>query len=72
MFGAKLTRNEIEEVGIPDTPEYIPYADEDQNKVRFPDLDNEVAPEVGDDYMHASVMILCGSQMMHGTNRSRW
>ncbi len=28
-LGGKLTCTELKEVGIPDTPEYIPYADED-------------------------------------------
>ncbi len=34
---------------------------------KIPDLDEEVAPEVGDKYVHVSVMLPCGSQMMHGT-----
>ncbi len=33
----------------------------------FPDLDDEVTPEVGDEYMHALVMLQQGSGMMHGT-----
>ncbi len=63
-LGAKLTRAELEEVGIPDTPEYLPYSDEDQNETTFPDLDEEVTPEVGDKYVHASMMLPHGSQMM--------
>ncbi len=31
-LGAKLIHAKLEEVGIPDTPEYIPYADNDQNQ----------------------------------------
>ncbi len=52
-LGAKLTWAELEEVGIPDTPEYLPYSDEDQNKTTFPDLDEEGTPEVGDEYVRA-------------------
>ncbi len=48
-------------------PEYILYDDKDQNKLTFPDLDEEITPEVGDEYLHASVILPCGSQMMHGT-----
>ncbi len=66
-LGAKLTHAELEEVGIPNTPEYLPYSDEDQNETMFPDLDEEVTPEAGDKYLHASVMLLRGSQLMHGT-----
>ncbi len=66
-LGAKLTHAELEEFGIPDTLEYIPYSGEDQNKKTFPDLDEEITPEVGNDYMHALVMLLCGNQLMHGT-----
>ncbi len=33
----------------------------------FPDLDEEVTPEVGDKYVHASVMLCHGIQMMHDT-----
>ncbi len=36
----------------------------------FPDLDEEVTPEAGDEYVHASVMLLCGSQMMQGTAKA--
>ncbi len=70
-LGDKLTRSELEEVGIPNTPEYLRYADEDQNKMTFPDLDEEVTPEAGDEYVHASVMLPRGSQMMHGTVKAR-
>ncbi len=70
-LGDKLTRTELEEVGIPDTPEYLPYADEDQNDMTFADLDEEVTPEAGDEYVHASVMLRRGNQMMHGTVKAR-
>ncbi len=66
-LGAKLTWAELEEVGIPDTPEYLPYFDEDQNETTFPDLDEEVTPEVGDEYVHTSIMLPCGSQLVCGT-----
>ncbi len=46
-LGKKLTRDKLEEVGIPDTPVYLPYADEDQNESTFPDLDEEVTPRLG-------------------------
>ncbi len=69
FLGDNLTRAEFEEVGIPDTPEYLPYADEDQNEKTFPDLDEEVTPEAGDEYVQALVMLPCGSQMMRGTVR---
>ncbi len=32
-FGAKLTHGALKEVGIPDTPKYLLYIDEYQNKV---------------------------------------
>ncbi len=70
-LGAKLTQAELEEVSIPDTPEYLPYSDEDQNETTFPDLDEEVTPEVGDEYVHASIMLPRGSQMMRGTIKAR-
>ncbi len=44
-LGAKLPRAKLEEVGIPDTPDYVPYADEGQNEMTFQDLDEEVTPE---------------------------
>ncbi len=66
-LGATLTHAELEEVGIPNTPKYIPYSDDDQNEKTFPDLDEEITPEVGDEYVHASVMLLHGSQLMCGT-----
>ncbi len=47
-LGSKLTRAKLEEVGIPNTLKYLPYSDEDQNESTFPDLDEEVTPEVGD------------------------
>ncbi len=51
-------------------PEYILYTDEDQNERTFPDLDEEGTPKVGDEYMHASVMLPHGSQMMHSIIRA--
>ncbi len=33
------------------------YADEDQNKMTFPDLDKEITLEASDEYLHASVML---------------
>ncbi len=70
-LGAKLTHAKIEEVGIPDTPEYLSYSDDDQNETTFPDLDEEVMPEVGDECVHASVMLLHGRQLMCGTMKAR-
>ncbi len=66
-LGTKLTHAKLEEVGIPDTPDYLPYSDGDQNKTMFPDLDEEVMPEVGNKYKQSSVMLPCGSQLMCGT-----
>ncbi len=40
-LGAKCTHAKLEEVGIPDTPEYVLYSDEDSNEKMFPDLDEE-------------------------------
>ncbi len=65
-FGAKLTHNVFEEVGIPDMPEYVPYADEDQNKMAFFDLDKEITPEAGNKYVQTFVMHSYG-WMMCGT-----
>ncbi len=48
--GVKLTHAKLEEVNKPDTLEYVLYADEDQNKMMLPDLDEEITPEVGDEY----------------------
>ncbi len=47
-LGTKPTCAKLDEVGIPDTLECLPYSDEDQNESTFPDLDEEVTPEVGD------------------------
>ncbi len=66
-LGAKLTCAKLAEVCIPDTPENLLYSDDDQNKTMFPDLEEEVTPEVGDEYLHASIMIPHGSQLMCGT-----
>ena len=33
----------------------------------FPHLDEEIMPEAGDEYIHTSVMLPRGSQMMQGT-----
>ncbi len=72
-LGAKLTHAEVEEVSIPDTPDYLSYSDEDQSETMFPDLDEEVTPEVGDEYVHASVMLPRGSQLMRGTVKAcKW
>ncbi len=70
-LGDKLTHAKLEEVGIPDTPKYLPHADEDQNKMTFPDLDEEVTCEAGDEYVHTLVILPCGSQMMRGTVKAR-
>ncbi len=35
-FGARLTHAKLDEVGIPDTPDYLSYAYKDQNEVSFP------------------------------------
>ncbi len=51
-----MTHAKLEEVGILDTLEYLPYSDEDQNETTFPVLDEEVTPEVGDEYVHALVI----------------
>ncbi len=56
-LGEKLTRAKLEEVSIPDTSEYVPYVDEDQNERTFPDLDEEVTPVKGDEYVHVLVML---------------
>lgn len=56
-LGAKLTQDEFEEVGTPDTPEYLSSVDKDQKRITFPHLDEEIAPEVGDEYILVSVMI---------------
>ncbi len=37
----------------------------------FPNLDEEVTPEVGDEYVHASVMLPNGSGMMRGTVKAQ-
>ncbi len=66
-LGTKLTHAKLEEVGIPNTPEYIPYSDDNQNETMFPDLDEEITSEVGNEYVHALVMLLHGNQLMHGT-----
>ncbi len=73
QLGAKLTCAKLEDVGIPDTLEYLPYSDGDQNETAFPDLDEEVTPEVGYEYVHALVMLPHGSQLMHGTVKAhKW
>ena len=58
-LGAKFTHAKLEEVGIPETPEYVQYSDEDHNKTTFPDLDEEIMPELGDEYVHVSIMLPC-------------
>ncbi len=70
-LGEKLKCAELKEVGIPNTLEYLLYSDKDQNETIFPDLDEEVTPEVGDEYVHALVMLPCGSQLIHGTMKAR-
>ncbi len=42
LLGAKLKHAEFDEVGIPDTLDYVPYTDKDQNKVTFPNLDEGI------------------------------
>ncbi len=63
-LGAKFTWAQLEEVSIPNTLENIPYADKNQNESMFPDLDKEIMPEVGDEYINTLVMLLHESQMM--------
>ncbi len=67
---ARLTRAKLKKVRIPDTQEYALYADDDQNETMFPYLDKEVTPDVSDEYVHVSVMLPCGSQMIHSTVRA--
>ncbi len=45
----------------------MPYAVDDQNELAFPDLDEEITPDVGNEYVHTAVMLPCGSQMMCST-----
>ncbi len=52
-LGAKLTNAKLEEVGVPEALVYVPYTDEYQNETTFPDLDEEIMPEVVDEYVHA-------------------
>ncbi len=59
-LGTKLTHSELEEVS-PSMPVFVLYADKNQNQKIFPNLDEEIMPEVGDKYMHASVIFSCGS-----------
>ncbi len=66
LLGTKLTWDALEEVGIPDTPEYLPYANKDQNEGMFPNLDEEITPETGDEYVYASIMLPRGSKMVCG------
>ncbi len=49
-LGARLTLTELKEVSISDTPENVLYTNEDQNETTFPDLDEEVMPELGNEY----------------------
>ncbi len=70
-LGTKLTCAKLEEVGIPDTPEYLPYSDEDQDDTMLSDLDDQVTPEVGDEYVHASVMLPRGSQLVRDTVKAQ-
>ncbi len=66
-MGAKFTSNELEDVGIPDKPQYVLHANKDQNKMAFPDLNEEVMPKVDDEYANVSMILLHGSQMMCST-----
>ncbi len=66
-MGAKITHNELKVVSTPNMPEYIPYSDEDQNETDFPDLDQEIIPEVRNEYVHAPVMLPHGRQMICST-----
>ncbi len=66
-LGAQFVYAKLNEVGIPDTLDYLPYAEKDLNKMTFPDLDEEITPEVGDENIHASIMLPRGSQMMCST-----
>ncbi len=70
-LGEKLTCGEFEELGIPDIPEFLPYSGEDQNKATFPDLDDEVTPELGDKHIHASTMLALGGQIVCSTLKAR-
>ncbi len=63
----QFANGKLEDVGMSDTPECSPYFNEYQNTVMFPDLDKEVMPEVGDDYVHASMMLPCISQIVHSS-----
>ncbi len=67
LIQEKLTHAKLEEVGISKTPEYLLYSDEDQNETMFPDLDQEIIPEVGDEYVHALVMLPHESQLVSDT-----
>ncbi len=54
-LGAKFACHELEEVSMPDMPEYIPYADECQNKITFPNLVKKShLNQVMNKYMHIS------------------
>lgn len=62
--------NELEEVGIPNTPEYLLYVDEDQKDGAFPNLDKAVTPKAGDKCIHASAMLPCGRGTAHGNAKA--
>ncbi len=54
---AKFTCGILEEVSMPDTSEHLLYVDEDQNDITFLDFDEEIIPEVGDEYRYTSMML---------------
>ncbi len=43
---------------------------EDQNEAMFPDLDELVTPKVGDKYVHRSIMLPHGYQVIYGTMKA--
>ncbi len=67
LWGNRLVRGQLEEVGLIHTPDPQPYLDDQQTDKTFPTLKDEVTPKAGDEYIQASIMLPQGNTFAHGT-----
>ncbi len=61
MVETNLTCNKLEKIIIPDTPEDIINADNNQKHVRYPNLDEEVSYKASDNHVSMSIVPLGNS-----------
>ena len=67
-LGSKMLQIEFEDIWLENTPHYVLYEDETQNKQMFPQLSKELEPmpEMSDHYLRAEILLYRGDEMTRG------